>query len=295
MTTTQQISRAMYFAGLRSGIREAMDDLNGVRRALIDSAYLPGRTPDLTAATHTIETATTQLYPLLRKARDLLKSAADSFRGIEGKDTTTIAAPEAVMGQRFAGSWRGVIADANQSTLHDRRVTFDGIAYQAWADRFGPPNSSTGTEWVLRTPAGPATIYASHTDTDTSVPITEVTAWHIGGHSDVVVAHLDHALMPDIPFTQHNFTPASHGPNGGLNVYSELTHWLTEATLELRDVQAWMTSDWTPAGIALHPTTTNARNTITDLLHQGQTLATDARATAQSALETYCATATTPH
>lgn len=270
-----------------------MDDLNGVRRALIESAYLPGRTPDLAAAALTIETETTQLYPLLRKARDLLKSAADSFRGIEGKDTTTIAAPEAVMGQRFAGSWRGVIADANQPTVHDRRVTFAGIAYQAWADRFGPPNA--GTEWVLRTPAGPATIYAaSDNNTDATIPISDATTWHIGGHSDVVVAHLDHALMPDILFTQHNFTPASHGSNGGLNVYSELTHWLTEATLELRDVQAWMTSDWTPPGIALHPTTTNGRNTITDLLRQAHTLVTDAQATAQATLETYCATATTP-
>lgn len=174
MTTTQQISRATYFAGLRSGIREAMDDLNGVRSALIESAYLPGRTPDLTAATHTIETTTTELYLLLRKARDLLKSAADSFRGIEGKDTATIAAPEAVMGQRFAGSWRGVIADANQPTLHDRRVTFDGIAYHAWVDRFGPPNSAAGNEWVLRTAAGPATIYASNNDNEASIPITEV-------------------------------------------------------------------------------------------------------------------------
>lgn len=295
MTTTQQISRAMYFAGLRSGIREAMDDLNGVRRALIDSAYLPSRTAEMQAASSSIESASNKLYLLLRQARDALRTAADSFRDTEGNDNAVIPAPTAGMGERFAGSWRGIIADPEQPQVHDQRAMFDGVPYQAWVDRFGPPNSNGGTEWVLRTPAGPATIYTTKSDTGQEAPVADATIWCIGGHSDVVVAQLDHALSPDVQFKQHDFTPSSSGPNGTLNVYSELAHWLTEAGLELRDVQGWLNSEWVPDSTQLAAGSAAARDSIVDLIQEANELLADAQATAQEVLEPYCATATAAH
>lgn len=288
MTTTQQISRAMYFAGLRSGIREAMDDLNGVRRAVIDSAYLPDRTTKMQAASASIQSTSNKLYLLLRQARDALRTAADSFRDTEGKDNAVIPAPTAGMGERFAGSWRGIVADPEQPQVHDQRATFEGVPYQAWVDRFGPPNSNGGTEWVLRTPAGPATIFTPSQD----VRVTDATIWFIGGHSDVVVAQLDRALFPEVQFKQYDFMPSASGANGALNVYSELAHWLTEAGLEMRDVRAWLNSEWVPDGSQLPAGSVGARESIIDLIEEANELLAGAQATAGEIRETFCATVT---
>lgn len=290
MTTQQQIPRGMFFADLRSGIREAMDDLNGVRHTLIESAYLDDLPVEIAAARRSIESTNTQVYLLLRDARNRLRAVSDSFRDDEGKDGTLIPAPEVLMGQRYTGSWRGVIADPSQPPVHDRRAIFAGVPYQAWVDRFGHPNANGGTEWVLRTPAGPATIYPPVPTTGQADPIVHITTWNIGGHSDIVVANLDHALTPEIHFNQTELTSSSQSFNGGLNVFSAMTHWLTEAGLELRDVQAWLNSDWVPYGTGLPTSAANARSAIAGLISTAEALIAEAQASAQTAVEIYSAT-----
>ncbi len=80
------------------------------------------------------------------------------------------------------------------------RATIDGIAYEEILKVFGQPNSfnldpdKVDVEWLLRTPAGPATLYNWKPELPPGISIADVANWHIGGLVDEVVPYVMNAL-----------------------------------------------------------------------------------------------------
>jgi len=98
-----------------------------------------------------------------------------------------------------------VVADNTQDAARGGlRAIIAGVSYAEIVKLFGPPNCTDtdldkcDVEWVLRTPAGPATLYNWKPDWAPGVPVAVVTSWHIGGRKNEVVDHMVRALGPRV-------------------------------------------------------------------------------------------------
>lgn len=73
-------------------------------------------------------------------------------------------------------------------------------SYAAIVKLLGPPNSpfidefKVDVEWLVQTPAGPATIYNWKPELPTGIAVEKITDWHVGGESRDVVQHVADAL-----------------------------------------------------------------------------------------------------
>lgn len=78
------------------------------------------------------------------------------------------------------------------------------VSYQKLVEVFGKPNAKgdeykIDAEWIVFTVSGVATIYnwkdgKNYLGAEEGLPVEDITDWHIGGHSDLVVHHIKRAL-----------------------------------------------------------------------------------------------------
>lgn len=73
-------------------------------------------------------------------------------------------------------------------------------SYATITKLLGPPNSSSiddfkmDVEWLVQTPAGPASIYNWKPELPPGIAVEKITDWHVGGESRDVVRHVVEAL-----------------------------------------------------------------------------------------------------
>lgn len=73
-------------------------------------------------------------------------------------------------------------------------------SYATITNLLGPPNSSSiddfkmDVEWLVHTPAGPASIYNWKPELPPGIAVEKITDWHVGGESRDVVRHVVEAL-----------------------------------------------------------------------------------------------------
>lgn len=281
------VGRGWYFADLGHAILCAADNLGDARIASNKAYYIPNVTAEVNDCCGRISSDIANASLLLRNAREQLRAASTAFADSSGKDDVLIPAPQVTFSERYGDSPHGVLADSSQPAVRDVLAVLDGVPYQAWVDRFGPSNSNGGTAWVLRTTAGPATIYRTESGTEEGNSISGTTTWNIGAHADRVIWHLECTLTPDVPFETRERISSVDAPNGGFNVLSEITYALDEASHDLRDVTQWLESDWTPAGTELPAGAAATRISVAGLIERVQTIVDEASELARPLLEGY--------
>lgn len=283
-----RIPRWQFFGDLWLWIDAARDHLNDAIRPARDTYHLTSRTAEASSVGGKISSLMCDAGLLLHEAGRQIHAASDSFRESGGKDDVLIPAPAVIFAERYGDAEHFVLADSEQPVVHTLRAIFDGVSYQAWVDRFGPPNSNNATEWVLRTMAGPATIYRPELAADQAIPLTDVATWHLGGYSDKMVWLLQSCLIPDVQFTiRGQVWSVEEGPSGGLNLFSQIAYRLDEASQDLRDVLQGLEADWTPAGTELPAAAAAARSSVAGLIERVQAIVDEASELARPLLEGY--------